>query len=465
LSKPQVGVPAPELVKGLGLWDATLVTVGAILGTGIFITTSDIARMVPHAGLILLLWLAGGLVTMAGALTYAELGGLFPRAGGQYHFLKEAYSPFWGFLYGWAAFLVIMTGGIATLAVGFGEYLGAFLPFFSTQHVVLALPLGWKTLEINGGQVAGALAITLLTAINYIGLKEGAGVQNVITLIKIGSIVGLGLLGLFGPAPVSPQLLTGVPTGGVLAAMGVGMIAVLWSFDGWYGATNLAGEMRRPGRDLPMGLILGTAIVTLLYTLLNVVYVRTLTIEQMVATSRIGESAALVLFGPMGARLITVAVLISTFGCISSTILFAARIYLPMAEDGVFFPALARIHPRHRTPSASILAQGLWSVLLTFSGSYEQLYTYVVFAVVLFHALTGAAVIVLRRKRPDAERPYRTWGYPVVPLVFVVSSAALVVNTLLEKPTESLIGLVILALGVPAYLYWRRTARHGRETV
>ena len=461
--KTEAVAPAPELVKGLTLFDVTLVTAGSVLSTGIFITTADIARVVPHAGLILLLWMAGGLVTLAGALTYAELGGLFPRAGGQYHFLKEAYSPFWGFLYGWAAFLVIMTGGIATMAVGFGEYLGAFLPFFSTQHVVLTVPLGFKTLEVNGGQVAGALAIALLTAINYIGLREGTGVQNAITLVKIASIVGLGLFGLFGPAPVSPQLAGALPSGGVLAAMGVGMIAVLWTFDGWYGATNLAGEMRRPGRDLPLGLILGTAIVTLLYTLLNVVYVRTLTLEQMVATSRIGESAALVLFGPIGARLVTVAVLISTFGCISSTILYAARIYLPMAQDGLFLPSLATIHPRYKTPSACILAQGVWSVLLTFSGSYEQLYTFVVFAVVLFHALTGAAVFVLRRRRPDAERPYRTWGYPWVPLVFVASSAALVINTLLEKPTESLIGLVILALGVPAYLHWRRSAPRGRE--
>ena len=214
MAKTEAEPLAPELVKGLGVWDVTLVTVGSILGTGIFITTADIARVVPHAGLILLLWLAGGLVTLAGALTYAELGGLFPRAGGQYHFLKEAYSPFWGFMYGWAAFLVIMTGGIATLAVGFGEYLGAFLPFFSTQHVVFALPLGWKTLQVNGGQVAGALAITLLTAINYIGLREGTGVQNAITLVKIASIVGLGLFGLFGPLPVSPQLVGGAALGG-----------------------------------------------------------------------------------------------------------------------------------------------------------------------------------------------------------------------------------------------------------
>jgi APA family basic amino acid/polyamine antiporter len=447
------------------MWDATLVTVGSILGTGIFITTADIARVLPHSGLILLLWLLGGLVTLAGALTYAELGGLFPRAGGQYHFLKEAYSPFWGFLYGWAAFLVIMTGGIATLAVGFGVYLGAFLPFFSTSNLVLSLPLGFLTLEVNGAQLAGALAIVFLTAINYIGLKEGAGLQNVITVIKIGSIVALGLVGLWLPATVEARLFAAVPQAGLLAAMGVGMIAVLWSYDGWYGCTNLAGEMKNPGRDLPRGLILGTAIVTVLYTLINVVYVRTLSVAEMAATSRIGESTALVLFGPLGARLINAAVLVSTFGCISSTILYAARIYLPMAQDGVFLPALARIHPRYQTPAACIVAQGVWSVLLTFSGSYEQLYTYVVFAVVLFHVLTGAAVFVLRRTRPEAERPYRTWGYPFVPAVFVLASAALVFNTLFEKPTESLIGLGLLALGIPAYHYWRRAHRHGGPAV
>jgi APA family basic amino acid/polyamine antiporter len=454
----------PELVRGLTVWDVTLVTVGAIVGTGIFITTADIARVVPHAGLILLLWLVGGLVTLAGALTYAELGGLFPKAGGQYHFLKEAYSRFWGFLYGWGAFLVIMCGGIATLAVGFGEYLGAFLPFFSSKNVMLTLPVIGRGLEINGAQLGGALAIIVLTAINYIGLREGAGVQNAITLVKIASIVILGGLGLVLPTPVAPQLTASVPETGLMAAMGVGMIAVLWSFDGWYGATNLAGEMRRPGRDLPLGLILGTAIVTLLYTLLNILYVRTLTVEQMAATPRIGESAAQVLFGSLGAKVINVAVLISTFGCISSTILYAARIYLPMAQDGVFLPALAKVHPRYKTPAACILAQGIWAVVLTFSGSYEQLYTYVTFAVVLFHALTGAAVFVLRRTRPDAERPYRTWGYPWVPAVFVLSSAALVLNTLVEKPRESLIGLFILALGIPAYLYWRRTAGDARQS-
>jgi APA family basic amino acid/polyamine antiporter len=237
------------------------------------------------------------------------------------------------------------------------------------------------------------------------------------------------------------------------------MIGVLWSFDGWYAATNLAGEMRRPERNLPIGLIVGTLAVTLLYTLMNLVYVRALPIAEMARTDRIGETAAAVLFGPVGARLITVAVLISTFGCISSTILCGARIYLPMAEDGIFFPALARVHGRYHTPSASIVAQGVWASLLTFSGTYEQLYTYVTFAVVLFHAATGVAVFVLRRTRPQAPRPYRVWGYPVVPAIFILASLAMVANTLAEKPVESLIGLGILALGVPAYAWWRRGAR------
>lgn len=444
----------PELVRGLGAWDAALITIGSILGTGIFITTGDMARVLPHPALILAAWIVGGLLTLTGALTYAELGGMFPKAGGQYHFLKEAYGPLWGFLFGWAAFAVINSGGIATLAVGFGEYLGSFVPFFSTKHELVSL----AGRSITGGQVAGALAIILLTAVNYVGLREGAGLQNFVTVVKVGAIVGLGVLGLLVPAPVSVRLLAPLPEGSAFAAFGIAMIAVLWSFDGWYAVTNLGGEMRKPERELPLGLIAGTAAVTLLYVLMNLVYVRALPVEAMAGAPRIGEAAAQALFGPLGGRLVSAAVLVSTFGCISSTILFAARIYQPMAQDGVFFPALARIHPKYRTPAASIVAQGIWSTVLTFSGSYEQLYTYVMFAMVLFHAATGAAVIVLRRTRPDAPRPYRTWGYPVVPLVFSLSSLALVANTLVEKPKESLVGLLILALGLPAYFHWRRRA-------
>lgn len=445
------------LHRGLGVVDAALVTIGSVLGTAIFLTPADVARALPHAGLMLLAWILGGVLTLSGALSYAELGALFPRAGGQYEFLKEAYGRFWGFLFGWAAFLVIMGGGIAAIAVGFGEYLGAFLPFFSTRNTLWTLPLGPFSHPITGGQLAGGLAIAFLTVVNYLGLKAGANVQNAVTVAKLGSLLGLAVLGLLTPTTHPPAVLAPLPAG-FLTGFGVAMIAVFWAYDGWYGITNLAGEMRRPEKDVPRGLLLGTLAITVLYLLLNLVYLRALPIETMAETPRVAEAAAAALFGPLGARLLTAAVLVSAFGCLSTTILFAARIYLPMAQDRVFFPALAEIHPRYRTPSACILAQGVWSGLLAFSGSYDQLYTFAVFAVVLFHVATGAAVFVLRRTRPDLPRPYRVWGYPLVPAVFVLSSLAFLFNTLCERPGASLLGLGILALGIPAYLWWR-----GRE--
>jgi APA family basic amino acid/polyamine antiporter len=419
------------------------------------------ARVLPHPGLILLAWVMGGLLTLTGALTIAELGAMFPRAGGQYQYLKEAYGPLWGFLFGWTCFFVIMSGGIATLAVGFGEYLGSFLPFFSTSHVLFTVPIGGWTWAVNGGQLAGALVIVFLTAINYLGVREGAHLQNAVTVVKIGSILALVVLGLVAPVPVAspgPTLPAPLLSGELFAAFGVAMIAVIWTYDGWYGLAFLAGEVRRPERNLPLGLIVGTLAITVLYLLTNVVYMRALSIEAMAQTGRIGEAAAAVLFGPLGARLVSLAVVISTFGCISATVLYAARGYLPMAQDGLFFRRLSRIHPRYRTPTACLLAQGGWAVALTFTGTYEQLYTYVVFALFLFHALTGAAVIVLRRTRPHAPRPYRTWGYPVVPAVFVLASTALLLNTLVEKPLESLLGLLLVGLGIPAYMWWRRKA-------
>ncbi len=449
---------APELIRGLGAWDGALLTIGAMVGTGIFITTGDMAKALPYPGLILLVWLLGGLLTLAGALTYAELGAMFPRAGGMYHFLREAYGPLPGFLYGWTCFLVIMSGGIAAIAVGFAEYLGVFLPFFSTRHVLLAVPVGSWTWTLSGGQLAAAAAIALLTAINVAGLKEGAWVQNALTALKVAAIVGLAAIGLAVTPKVQPALAALPPSGGLLTAFGVGMIAALWSYDGWYGLALSAGEVRDPARNLLRGLAWGTVAVTAMYMLLNVVYVRTLAVEAMAATPRIGEDAAAALFGPAGARLVSAVVLLSSFGCLAATILYAARIYLPMAQDGLFFRALAEVHPRFRTPGRSLIAQGVWSIVLTLSGRYDQLYTYAMFAAVLFHAATGATVFVLRRARPAAARPYRVWGYPAVPVLFIVSSGLLVVNTLVEKPVESLAGLGIVALGLPAYAFWRRRA-------
>jgi len=464
--KPSNPTGSAGLLRKLGPVDGALITIGSIVGTGIFLTTGDMARVLPHAGLILAVWAVGGLLTLAGALTYGELGALFPRAGGIYHFLKEAYGPLWGFLYGWTAFLVIMSGGIAAIAVGFGEYLGSFVPAASTANVLWAVRLGGWTWRLSGGQVAAAAAIALLTGINYLGLQEGKWVQNLLTVVKIGSIVAFAALGLLRPAPVAGGIAAPLPfgpgsgtTGALWAAAGVAMIATLWTYDGWYNLTFSAGEMRDPGRSLPWGLIAGTLAVTALYTLMNLVYARALPVAAMARTPRIGEAAAAALFGPAGARLVSAAILVSTFGCLSSNILCCSRIYLPMAEDGLFFRSVAAVHPRHSTPGRALWAQGAWSMVLALSGTYEQLYTYVIFAGVLFHAATGAAVFALRRSRPAAPRPYRAWGYPVVPALFILASLALVWNTLAEKPRESLVGLGFVALGLPAYAYWRRQNR------
>lgn len=453
----------PTLIRGLSVWDTALLTVGSVIGTGIFITTGDIARVLPSEWWILGVWLLGGLFTLCGALSYAELGAMYPRSGGQYEYLKEAYGPLWGFLFGWVAFWVMMSGGIAALAVGFGEYLGAFVPTLGTGNVLFEVSLGGVVWSVNGGQMSGAVAIAVLSGINYVGLRAGARTQNFLTILKIGAILGIGGFGLLVPMTGTPAISGQLPATGLLGALGVALVAVLWTFDGWYGATAVAGEVRDPGRDLPLGIMLGTVGITSVYMLINFAYVRALSPEEMAATGRIAETSAQVLFGPWGAQLVSAAVLVSTFGCISATILYAARFYLPMAEDGLFFPSLARIHPVHRVPSNAILAQGVWAILLTFSGTYDQLYTYVVFALVMFHTLTGVGVFVLRRKAPDVDRPYRAWGYPWVPLVFILSSAFLVVNTLMERPVESLVGLGFLAAGLPAYAWWRRHAPRDQK--
>jgi len=450
---------SPEgLLRGLGRWDATFLTIGSVVGTGIFITTADIARVLPHQGLIMLVWGLTGVLTLAGALSYAELGAMFPRAGGMYHFLKEAYGRLCGFLFGWACFWIIMSGGIAAIAVAFGEYLGSFAAVFSTDCVLLALPVGRWEWSVSGGQAAAALAILLLTAINYLGLRAGAGVQNLLTVFRIVAVVGFAVLAFGSEARTPVALLAPLPAVPLLAAFGVAMVAALWTYDGWYGPTFSAGEMRDPQRTLPFGLVWGVLIVLALYSLVNLVYLRALTLPEMAATRRIAETAAVALVGPGGGRLVSFAVLVSTFGCLSATILYSSRIYHPMARDGVFFRALAAVHPRFHTPGRSLWAQSLWGALLALTGTYEQLYTYVIFAMLLFHTATAGAVIVLRHRRPDAERPYRVAGYPWVPLLFLVSSVLLLANTLAEKPTESMIGLLILAAGVPAYAWWRRGA-------
>ncbi|HEY7529595.1 MAG TPA: amino acid permease [Gemmatimonadota bacterium] len=459
LSTPDVATrvaAGPPLKRELGALDGALITIGSIVGTGIFITTGDMARVLPHSGLLLLVWLAGGLLTLAGALTYAEMGALFPRAGGMYHFLKEAYGPLSGFLFGWACFLVIYSGGVAALATGFAVYLGAFLPFFSAANPVVAGALGSVTWQVSGLQLAAVLAVLGLTVVNVLGVREGAAFQNLLTALKIGAILALVAFGFGAAGGTGEPLAAPLPSGDVVSAFGVAMIAALWGYDGWYALPFLAGEMRRPARNLPLGLILGVAGVVLLYVLMNAVYAYALSPEEMAATPRIAETAAEILLGPGSARLVALAVLVSTFGCLSVTILAGGRIYLAMARDGLFFRALSSVNPRTRVPARSLWAQCALASLLALSGTYEQLYTYVTFAVVLFQGATGAAVFVLRRKLPHAPRPYRVWGYPLVPALFVLATLFLVWNTLVERPVQSLWGLGLIAIGLPAYAWWRR---------
>jgi APA family basic amino acid/polyamine antiporter len=447
------------LARALGLWDVTTITAGTILGSAIFVAAAFVPREVPHLTLVLLVWVAGGLIAIAGALSYAELGTMFPEAGGQYHYLKQAFGPLWGFLFAWTSLLAIQSGPVAYLGVAFGDYLGAFVPFFSSRHVIASIALGPWTWEPNTAQLAGVSAIAVLSAVNYFGTKQGARVQGFLTGIKLLSVAGLIGFGLIAPANVSLEWAAPLPAGNLLAAMGLAVVAVLGNFDGWYQATLSAGEIRRPERNLPLGMIGGTALVGLLYLLVNLVYFRAMPLAAVGASARIGEEATTALLGPTAGRLLAAAVLVSIFGCISSAIIGASRLGLPMSQGAAAFRWLARIHPRYRTPTAGIVTLGAWSMLLVLSGSYEQLFQYSLFSSFIFHAITGLALFTLRRKQPDLPRPYRVVGYPWVPLLFLVAMTGLVLNTLRERPVQSLLGVGMVALGVPFFRWRRRTVR------
>ena len=447
----------PGLARALGAWDVAGITVGTILGSAIFIAAAFVPREVPHPTLVLLVWGLGGLVAVAGALTYAELGSMFPEAGGQYHYLKHAFGPLWGFLFGWASLLAIQSGGIAYLAAAFGTYLGAFFPSVSTNHILVSIPIGSWVWQPNAAQMAGIGAIVVLSVVNYFGVRQGAGVQGVFSAIKVGALVGLIGFGLMAPARATPEWTAPLPSGGhLMIGMGLAMVAVLGNYDGWYQATLSAGEIRRPERNLPLGMIGGTLLVLVIYALVNWVYFRAMPLDAIARSPRIGEEATTALLGAGAGRLLAAAVLISIFGCIASSIPGASRLALPMAQDGSLPQWLARIHPRFQTPTTGIVTLGVWSSILVLSGSYEQLFDYAVLSSLLFHAATGLAIFALRRRMPDAPRPYRTFGYPWVPAAFTLAMTALVLNSLFSTPAVSLTGMVMVLLGVPVYLWMRR---------
>ncbi|UCE42855.1 MAG: amino acid permease [Candidatus Aminicenantes bacterium] len=450
------------LVRKLGLFDSTMVMVGIIIGSGIFLTTGIMARSIPSGGLILLAWIVGGLLTLAGALTYAELGAAMPEAGGQYVYLREAYGPMAGFLFGWILFLVYMTGGIAGLALAFAEYTGYFVPSLGTDHIILDLnvPLLQSSFHysLSAGQIVGVAVIVLLSIFNFIGVGLGKFIQNVFTVIKIGILVAIIALGFAIGKGTPPDLSMnpmGMDFGSIMIGFGVSLVAVAWAFDGWNNVNFVAGEIKNPKRNLPLALVVGTLGTTFLYVLVNYVYLYALPIQETVGVVRIAEKATGALFGASTGTMISALVIISVFGALNGSILVGPRVYYAMAKDGLFFRKVAHVHPRFRTPGFSILIQAIWASLLTFLGTFEQIFTFTMFIGILFWIVATASVFTLRKKRPELPRPYKTWGYPVIPAIFIIASTGILLNTLVEKPVEALAGLLLTALGIPAYYYWK----------
>lgn len=495
MDSKKVPAVASAAVEGEGgfsremtLFDGLMIVMGAMIGSGIFIVSADIARTVGSPGLLLLVWLITGIITVIGALSYGELAGMFPHAGGLYVFLREAYNPLTGFLYGWTTFLVIQTGTIAAVAVAFAKFTALLVPWFSERHVLFQV-LG---LKISGAQVLAIGAIALLTAINMRGVKTGKAVQGIFTVTKTIALFGLLVLAfIFGSnaAAIKANLagfwkaswthvaggqVTSVePLSGImiLAAIGVAMVGSLFASDAWYQVTYIAAEVKNPKKNIPLSLALGTGIVTLMYLLTNVAYVLTLPVKgdpgaadamgrgiQFALDDRVGTAAAHMIFGQPAAMIMAVLIMVATFGCNNGLILAGARVYYAMSKDGLFFQATGRLNKRS-VPGTALVVQAVWAGLLCLSGTYSELLDYVIFAVLVFFVLIVSGIFILRKKRPDAERPYKAWGYPVLPALYVAVSAAIAVDLLILKTKSTLPGLLIVLAGIP--VFFLRRSRSG----
>jgi len=450
------------LTRQLGLFDSAMMMMGIVIGSGIFLTTGIMAQAIPSASLILLAWLVGGLLILAGALTYAELGVSLPEAGGQYVYLREAYGHLYGFLFGWKMFLVNMTGSIAALGVGFAEYFGKFFPYLSTKEVVFSTQVSFFkynfSYSLSRGQIVAVAVIVLLSAVNYVGVGLGKNIQNVLTVIKIGTILAFIIFGFIFVKRTSVDF--SINPGGwsfasLITGFGLSLVAVFWAFDGWNNINYVAGEIKDPKRNLKHALILGTAGITILYVFTNVIYVLALPIEKMSGVVTVAEEASTFLFGTTAAGLISAMILISIFGALNGAIFVGPRVYYAMAKDGLFFKKVGMVHPRFQTPGFAIFLQAIWASILALTGTFEQLFTFAMFAGILFWALAAAAIFTLRKKYPDLPRPYKAWGYPVVPWIFIIALSGILLNTLIRRPFESLAGVVLMVIGIPVYYIWK----------
>ncbi len=427
-----------SLKQALSKFDLTMIAIGSTIGSGIFLTPSSIAHELHEPWLILAIWIVGGLMAIAGALTFAELGGLMPGAGGVYVYLSEAYGRLTGFLYGWAYLLVVNTGGVAALSLAFATYFGFFVSLDPVQVKLVA--------------VAG---IIIVTAINVVGVKIGGIFSDVFTMLKIAGILFLIVVGLTLGSSHTTDFTTF--SGNYPGTLAVAMVGVLWSYGGWQHASFAAAEAKDPKRTVPFAMIVGTLVVAVLYILTNVAYMFLLPTASIGSSPRVAADAISTVLGPTGGSIIAIAIFISTFGTAGIYTLTAPRIYFAMANDGVFFKKVAEVHPRFHTPAVAILIQSGWAiVLIWFWGTFNELISYVVFTDWIFFAMTAASIFVFRKKKPDADRPYKTFGYPFTPLFFIAIAAWFVLNTLFRKPEQAIAGLGFLALGIPAYFFWKR---------
>lgn len=509
MSSVQTDSPAAEakFVQGLGLLDSTMLVAGSMIGSGVFIVSADIGRQVGATGWLLLAWVVTGALTIGAALSYGELAAMMPRAGGQYVYLREAYSPLWGFLYGWTLFLVIQTGTIAAVAVAFSRYLGVLVPAISPTAWIIP-PINLATnyaVSLSTQQLVALVIIVLLTAVNTRGLQIGKIIQNIFTSAKTLSLVALILIGFFigrnaaviksnfsnlwTPHDISPvqPYFTSIPTVlatdgvlGMFVAFCVAQVGSLFSSDAWNNVTFIAGEVKNPRRNLPLALAAGTGLVTALYLLANLAYLFMLPLNQIqhAPDDRVATAAIETVFHGAGPVAMAIAIMVSTFGCDNGLILSGARVYYAMARDGLFFRATGKLN-RQSVPAMGLVLQGIWTCLLVlprtrlhdpsgaskidpithfeqYGNLYSDLLDYVIFAVLIFYVLTIAGLFILRRKQPKAERPYRAFGYPLVPVLYIVAATAIMAVLLLYRTNTSLPGLLIVLTGVPIYSLWKR---------
>jgi APA family basic amino acid/polyamine antiporter len=465
--------PSPGLIRGLSFIDAVLLIIGGVVASAIFLTPTDVATALPSPIWFFFAWIAGGIVSLMAGFAFGELGAMFPEAGGQYVYLREAFGDFFAFQYGWLMFVAGSSGGIASIAVGFARYLGKAIPVLASEHVLFTITgiawngghIGTRPWSFTTGDLLATASILLLTFINVRGLRPAVIFQNVSTWLKYAAFAAFLMFGFaIGKGSWSHFTLEGIGTpfhaGGFypfMSALGVAFIAVFWTYDGWVYVSWTAGEVRNPERTIPRSLVLGIGIVMALYLVMNAVYVYAMPVPQIAQEGTLAQAAATTLFSPSIAVSLSFVIAISALGGCSSCVLAGARISYAMGRDALFFKSMGDVHPRFRTPHIALIAQGVWSAAIALTGTYDQLFTYTMFGMVLSYVACVVALFVLRRSQPNTRRPYRCFGYPWLPGLYVVLIGGWILNTVVERPSEAFSCIAVMAIGVPGYLYWKRS--------